>query len=50
MCKSLGVDYLDNSPLFEKIEYMYGRDGIHLPEAFYSKHWLKYVIKEMEIV
>lgn len=50
MCKDLEVDYLNNSPLFKEIEYMYGRDGIHLPEAFYRDHWLKYVIKEMEIV
>ncbi len=50
MCKKLDVDYLNNSPLFKEIEYMYGRDGIHLPEAFYRDHWLKYVIKEMEII
>lgn len=50
MCNNLEVDYLNNSPLFKEIEYMYGRDGIHLPEAFYRDHWLKYIIKEMEII
>ncbi len=50
MCKDLEIDYLDNGPLFKEIEYMYGRDGIHLPENFYRNHWLLYLIKEMEIV
>ncbi|MBR5438321.1 MAG: hypothetical protein IKV21_05320 [Clostridia bacterium] len=50
MCKNLGVEYLDNGPLFKEIEYCYGRDGIHLPEYFYREYWLKYLIKEMEIV
>lgn len=50
MCKELGVEYLNNNPLFKEIEYCYGRDGIHLPESFYRDHWLKYLIKEMEIV
>lgn len=50
MCKDLEVDYLDNNPLFKEIEYCYGRDGIHLPEYFYRDYWLKYLIKEMEIV
>ncbi len=50
MCKELKVDYLNNSPLFKEIDYCYGRDGIHLPEFFYRDHWLKYLIKEMEIV
>lgn len=50
MCKELDVDYLNNNPLFKEIDYCYGRDGIHLPEFFYRDHWLKYLIKEMEIV
>ena len=50
MCKDLGVDYLDNGPLFKEIDYCYGRDGIHLPEYFYRDYWLKYLIEEMEIV
>ncbi len=50
MCKKLDVDYLNNDPLFKKIDYCYGRDGIHLPEFFYRDYWLRYVIKEMEIV
>ncbi len=50
MCKELGVEYLNNNPLFKEIEYCYGRDGIHLPEFFYRDYWLKYLIKEMEIV
>ncbi len=50
MCKELGVDYLNNNPLFKEIDYCYGRDGIHLPEFFYRDYWLKYVIEEMEIV
>ena len=50
MCKSLKVEYLNNDPLFKEIEYCYGRDGIHLPESFYREHWLKYLIKEKEIV
>lgn len=50
MCKELGVEYLNNNPLFKEIDYCYGRDGIHLPEFFYREHWLRYLIKEMEIV
>ncbi len=50
MCKNLGVEYLNNDPLFKEIDYCYGRDGIHLPESFYRDHWLKYLIKEKEIV
>ncbi len=50
MCKSLGVEYLNNNPLFKEIDYCYGRDGIHLPEFFYRDYWLRYIIEEMEIV
>lgn len=50
MCKELGVEYLNNNPLFKEIDYCYGRDGIHLPEFFYRDYWLKYLIEEMEIV
>lgn len=50
MCKKQKIEFLNNSPLFKDIEYSYNGDGIHLTKAFYKEHWLKYVIKEMEIV
>ena len=50
MTEELEVEYLYNDPLFKDMEYCYGRDGIHLPERFYRNYWLKYIIKEMEIL
>lgn len=50
MCGDLKVDFLNSTPLFKEIEYSYNGDGIHLTKEFYRDHWLKYVIKEMEIV
>lgn len=49
MCKELKAEYLDSSPVFKGHNEFYGADGIHLSAAFYSKYWLKYIMKEMEI-
>lgn len=49
MCKELKVEYLDSAPVFKGHNEFYGADGIHLSAAFYSKYWLKYIMKEMEI-
>lgn len=50
MSKKLGVEFLDSSPVLKKHKECYGSDGIHLSKEFYEKYWLKFVIKEMEIV
>lgn len=49
MCKQLKVEYLDSSPVFKGHNEFYGADGIHLSASFYSKYWLKYIMREMEI-
>lgn len=49
MCKELGVEYLDSTPVFKGHNEFYGADGIHLSASFYSKYWLKYIMREMEI-
>lgn len=49
MCKELKVEYLDSSPVFKGHNEFYGADGIHLSASFYSKYWLKYIMREMEI-
>lgn len=47
MCFKNGVEYLDNGELIKQIEYSYDADGIHFKKSFYSRYWLKYVIKEL---
>lgn len=50
MCKKLGVEYMDSSSVLKAHPECYGGDGIHLSKAFYEKYWLRFIIKEMEIV
>ncbi len=50
MCKTLKIEYLDSTKVLNAHKECYGGDGIHLSKAFYEKYWLKYIIKEMEIV
>lgn len=50
MCKDLGVEFLDSSSVLKAHPECYGGDGIHLSKAFYSEYWLKFLIKELEIV
>ncbi|MBO7319746.1 MAG: hypothetical protein J6V06_06995 [Clostridia bacterium] len=50
MCKELDVEYMDSSAVLKAHPECYGSDGIHLSKAFYEKYWLRFIIKEMEIV
>ncbi len=50
MCKELKVEYMDSSSVLKAHTECYGSDGIHLSKAFYEKYWLRFIIKEMEIV
>lgn len=50
MCKDLGVEFLDSSSVLKAHTECYGGDGIHLSKAFYEKYWLRFIIKELEIV
>ena len=50
MCKELGIEYMDSSSVLKAHPECYGSDGIHLSKAFYEKYWLRFIIKEMEIV
>ena len=50
MCKKLDVEYMDSSSVLKAHPECYGSDGIHLSKAFYDKYWLRFIIKEMEIV
>ena len=50
MCKKLKVEFMDSSSVLKEHPECYGGDGIHLSKAFYEKYWLRFIIKEMEIV
>lgn len=50
MCKELGVEYLNSSGVLKAHPECYGSDGIHLSKAFYDKYWLRFLVKELEIV
>lgn len=50
MCKELGVEFINSSPVFKEHPECYGSDGIHLSRSFYEDYWLKFLIKELEIV
>lgn len=50
MCKNLDVEFMDSSSVLKEHPECYGGDGIHLSKAFYEKYWLRFVIKEMEIL
>ncbi len=50
MCKELGVEYLNSSSVLKAHPECYGGDGIHLSKVFYDKYWLRFLIKELEIV
>ena len=50
MCKDLQVEFLNSSSVLKSHPECYGSDGIHLSKAFYDKYWLRFLIKELEIV
>lgn len=50
MCKELNIEFLDSSSVLKAHPECYGGDGIHLSKAFYDKYWLRFLIKELEIV
>ncbi len=50
MCKDLEVEYLNSASVLKAHPECYGGDGIHLSRAFYEKYWLRFLIKELEIV
>ncbi len=50
MCKSLKVEFLDSSSVLKAHPECYGVDGIHLNKTFYSKYWLRFIVKEKGIV
>lgn len=50
MCEELGVEYLNSASVLKAHPECYGGDGIHLSKAFYDKYWLRFLIKELEIV
>ncbi len=50
MCKDLEVEFLNSSSVLKAHPECYGSDGIHLSKAFYDKYWLRFLIKELEIV
>ncbi len=50
MCEKLDVEFLNSSSVFKAHPECYGSDGIHLSKAFYDKYWLRFLIKELEIV
>ena len=50
MCKSLKVEFLNSSSVLKAHPECYGVDGIHLNKTFYSKYWLRFIVKEKGIV
>ena len=50
MCKELKVEFLDSSSVLKAHPECYGVDGIHLNKTFYSKYWLRFIVKEKGIV
>ncbi len=50
MCKDLKVEFLDSTSVLKAHPECYGVDGIHLSKNFYSKYWLRFIVKEMGIV
>lgn len=50
MCRKLGVEFLDSTPVLKAHPECYGGDGIHLSKKFYEKYWLKFIVKEKGIV
>lgn len=50
MCKDLKVEFLDSSSVLKAHPECYGVDGIHLNKTFYSKYWLRFIVKEKGIV
>lgn len=50
MCSELGVEYLNSSSVLKAHPECYGGDGIHLSKVFYDKYWLRFLVKELEIV
>ncbi len=50
MCDKLEVEFVNSSSVLKAHPECYGSDGIHLSKAFYEKYWLRFLIKELEIV
>ena len=50
MCQELGVEYLDNSPLFEGDLSFYEPDGVHMTKVFYTDHWLPFMAYELNLI
>lgn len=50
MCKDLKIEFLDSSSVLKAHPECYGVDGIHLNKTFYSKYWLRFIVKETGIV
>lgn len=50
MCKDLEIEFVNSSSVLKAHPECYGSDGIHLSKAFYDKYWLRFLIKELEIV
>ena len=49
MCTDEKIECLNSSSVFNGHKDFYGADGIHLSASFYSKYWLKHIIRELEI-
>lgn len=49
MCKKLKVEYINSSSVLNAHPECYGSDGIHQSQAFYEKHWLKFLMREKGI-
>lgn len=50
MCKDLKVEFMDSSSVLKAHPECYGVDGIHLNKTFYSKYWLRFIVKEKGII
>lgn len=50
MCDNLDVEFINSASVLKAHPECYGGDGIHLSKAFYDKYWLRFLIKELEIV
>lgn len=50
MCSEMKIEFLDSSSVLKAHPECYGVDGIHLSKSFYSKYWLRFIVKEKGIV
>lgn len=50
LCSELGVEYLDNSPLFSSGDTsFYEGDGMHFKKVFYTDYWLPYIASNLNL-